>query len=155
MSTARDLRGFHPATHAEPCEDRARVDRVLLVEDNLELAEGWMAGLCERGYAVWIAADGADALEVLEEVPPDVVLLDLSLPRLDGWATLLEIRRRLGGVAVVALSPYGVGRVKLERAGFDGAVEKPAGVDALVREIARLLGPLPPYGPRESGEGPL
>lgn len=152
MSTARDLRLYQPALPEGPCDDRARSDRVLLVEDNLELAHGWMQGLCDRGYAVWAAADGAHALEVLEEVLPDVVLLDLSLPRLDGWATLLEIRRRIGGVAVVALSPYGVGRVKLERAGFDGAIEKPAGVDTLVREIARLLGPLPPYGPRERGE---
>lgn len=152
MSTARDLTLYQPATRAEPCADRARTDRVLLVEDNRELADAWTDGLCERGYAVWTAADGADALEALDGVLPDVVLLDLSLPRLDGWATLLEIRRRMGGVAVVALSPYGVGRVKLERAGFDGAVEKPAGVDALVREIARLLGPLPPYGPRERGE---
>src|SRR5687768_11750007 len=66
--------------------------RVLVVEDEAALAESIVRGLREQGYAVDVAGDGIEALEVAHDADFDVILLDIMLPRLDGIAVCRRLR---------------------------------------------------------------
>jgi len=66
--------------------------RLLVVEDEQDLAAALAVGLRQEGYAVDVAGDGAEALERLSYTPYDLVLLDLAMPHLDGWAVLRALR---------------------------------------------------------------
>jgi DNA-binding response OmpR family regulator len=66
--------------------------RLLVVDDERDLAAALASGLRQEGYAVDIAGDGAEALERMSYVPYDLVLLDLAMPRTDGWGVLREVR---------------------------------------------------------------
>jgi len=68
--------------------------RVLVVEDDAPLAHLYCTALTMNGLAVMRAADGLTALRVVEEYRPDVVVLDLMLPQVDGWAVLREFQSR-------------------------------------------------------------
>jgi DNA-binding response OmpR family regulator len=66
--------------------------RLLVVEDEQDLATAVAAGLRQEGYAVDVAGDGAEALDRLSYTPYDLVLLDLAMPRVDGWGVLRDLR---------------------------------------------------------------
>jgi DNA-binding response OmpR family regulator len=66
--------------------------RLLVVDDEQDLAAALASGLRQEGYAVDVAGDGAEALERLSYVPYDLVLLDLAMPRVDGWGVLRDVR---------------------------------------------------------------
>jgi len=66
--------------------------RLLVVEDEHDLATALAAGLRQEGYAVDVAGDGGDALERLSYTPYELVLLDLAMPRVDGWTVLRDLR---------------------------------------------------------------
>jgi DNA-binding response OmpR family regulator len=66
--------------------------RLLVVEDEEDLATALAAGLRQEGYAVDVAVDGGEALERLSYTPYDLVLLDIAMPRVDGWAVLRDLR---------------------------------------------------------------
>jgi len=68
-------------------------DRVLVVEDDASIADVLVTALQEEGYSVRGAADGRTALATVKDWQPGVVLLDLMLPVLDGWALVDELRR--------------------------------------------------------------
>jgi DNA-binding response OmpR family regulator len=68
------------------------VVRLLVVEDEEDLASAIAAGLRQEGYAVDVAGDGGEALERLSYTPYDLVLLDIAMPRVDGWAVLRDLR---------------------------------------------------------------
>ena len=68
--------------------------RILVVEDDPQLAQAYCAALAMNGFAVMRAADGFTALRVVEEYRPDVVVLDLMLPQIDGWQVLREFTSR-------------------------------------------------------------
>lgn len=117
---------------------------VLLVEDQEELRRLYAEHLVISGFDVIQAGDGAQAIVQGTTHVPDVVLMDLSLPVVDGW----EATKRLKGAAttahipVVALTAHDASG-ELERAtlaGCDWFVPKPCPPDALVTEIRRVLG---------------
>jgi signal transduction histidine kinase/CheY-like chemotaxis protein len=113
--------------------------RILAVDDNTDVADGLARVLGGRGHMVRTAHDGVAALEIATTFAPDVVLLDLGLPRLDG----LEVARRLrrggsgsdskAGMLLVSMSGFGQEqtRVRSSEAGFDHHVVKPVDVDRL------------------------
>ncbi|NJK32537.1 MAG: response regulator [Deltaproteobacteria bacterium] len=111
------------------------VVRVLLVEDNRELADLQVMLLEQRGHEVRAALDGGAALALVEDYVPDIVLLDLGLPDMDGFEVLAKLRalEHLDGVRFVALS--GSPAEELGRswrdAGFDLYVLKPIDIDEL------------------------
>ncbi|MCB9729605.1 MAG: response regulator [Deltaproteobacteria bacterium] len=96
-----------------------------------------------RGYAVSTAADGVEALESVRAACPDLLLLDLSLPRLDGWDVARELRteQRFHDLPIVALTAHAM-RGERERAlgaGCDAFATKPVDFAALVATIDHLL----------------
>jgi CheY-like chemotaxis protein len=115
--------------------------RVLVVDDNADAADTMGEVLTESGYAVQVAYEGEAALRAFHEAAPDVVLLDLGLPDLDG----LEVARRLrstpeGRAAwLVAVTGYGRDqeRRNTEEAGFDHHLVKPVNVERLLAWIER------------------
>ena len=116
---------------------------VLLVEDQLELREMYVQQLELGGFDVIEAENGADAVTNTAAHIPDVVLMDLSLPVLDGWEATRRLKAdaRTAHIPVVALTAHD-GSGELERAtnaGCDWFVPKPCPPDALITEIRRVL----------------
>jgi CheY-like chemotaxis protein len=96
------------------------------------------------GYDVIEAQSGEDGLRVAHENPPDLVLMDLQLPGIDGIETLQRLRQDTLGahVPVVAVTALAMAEDKerASRAGFDGYIEKPISVRALPGQIEAFLG---------------
>jgi CheY-like chemotaxis protein len=119
------------------------VRRVLVVEDNALNRELLRAVLEGAGWEVDEAENGLDALAVLTQRLPDVVLADLQMPTMGGSAFLRELRKhpRLAGLKVCAVTAYAM-RGDRERAlaeGFDGYITKPIQVNELRAQIDRLF----------------
>ena len=116
---------------------------VLLVEDQPELRKMYVQQLGLSGFDVIEAGNGADALTHTAAHHPDVVLMDLSLPVLDGWEATRRLKNdaRTAHIPVLALTAHDESG-ELERAtsaGCDWFVPKPCPPDALVTEILRVL----------------
>jgi len=116
---------------------------VLLVEDQLELRQMYVQQLELCGFDVIEAENGVDAVTNTTAHFPDVVLMDLSLPVLDGWEATRRLKNdaRTAHIPVVALTAHD-GSGELERAtnaGCDWLVPKPCPPDALITEIRRVL----------------
>jgi DNA-binding response OmpR family regulator len=124
--------------------------RILVVDDDADI-RGLVRELLERrGFAVTEAADGKQALQEMYAGRPDLVLLDVSMPGLDGWTTLERIRE-LSDVPVVMLTARSEELEKTRglRAGADDYVTKPFGRQEL---LARIEGLLRRAGSREAAE---
>ncbi len=123
-------------TNAPPADPENRETRVLVIEDDPTLARALLINLRARGFDAHTAATGGDGLSVLRSVLPDVVLLDLGLPDMDG-ADVLAAVRRWNQVPVVVLSARAdsTEKIKLLGLGADDYVTKPFGIDELVARI--------------------
>lgn len=137
--------GPRPFAHPVPARgawengpDPDRPLKVLLVDDNRDLTEALGALLVAEGYEVRICRDGAAALRIADELRPDVVLLDIGLPDLDGYEVARRLRHQRGleDALLVAVTGYGQDedRRHSERAGIDRHLVKPVQLDAL-REV--------------------
>jgi signal transduction histidine kinase len=125
-----------PAAAPEPAAPAAAVRlRVLLVEDNLDAAESLGELLRIWGHEVTIAHDGAAALRAVPETRPEVVLLDIGLPGMDGYEVASRLRATpgLAGLRLVAVTGYGQesDRRRARLAGFDHHLVKPVDLDRL------------------------
>ena len=120
--------------------------RVLVVDDNLDAAEGLAMLLSLRGHQVATAYDGPTAIEQARKLAPDVVLLDIGLPRLDGFEVARRLREEHPGkpMLLVALTGYGHerDRVRAREAGFDHHLLKPVRLEML--EELLTVSPTPP-----------
>jgi CheY-like chemotaxis protein len=116
---------------------------VLVAEDNIVNRELMRELLEVRGYQVTEACDGLEALEMLEQTRPDILLLDLGMPKLDGFGVVRKIRDnpRLVDLPVLAVTAYAMrgDREQVLNAGFDGYLSKPIDAAALATEIERLI----------------
>jgi DNA-binding response OmpR family regulator len=117
------------------------MSRILVVEDNADLAAGIEYNLALEGYDVSIAADGRSAIHAAADWKPDLVLLDLMLPGVDGYRVLQEIRASGNRVPVVILTARGeeVDKVRGFRLDADQYVTKPFGILELLERVAALL----------------
>jgi DNA-binding response OmpR family regulator len=115
--------------------------RILVVEDNADLAAGVEYNLKLEGYDVRVSGDGRDAIVAAAEWKPDLVLLDLMLPGVDGYRVLQEIRGRGEHMPVLILSARGeeADKVRGFRLDADQYVTKPFGILELLERIAALL----------------
>ena len=124
-------------------EKDSRDRTVLLVEDAEDARLFMRLALEQLGYIVFEAEDGEKALAVAERVRPDVILMDLSLPVMDGLTATQKIRTTdgLNGVTVIAVTAHqGTDfREGAKDAGFDAYVTKPIDVDSLDELIKGLL----------------
>ena len=109
--------------------------RVLVVDDNVDAAESLAMLLETLGHEVRLAHDGASALALVETDPPDVILLDIGLPVVDGFTVAQRLRgdRRFAAMRIVALSGYGRDQdlARGRDAGFDEHLVKPVDVGRL------------------------
>jgi two-component system, OmpR family, alkaline phosphatase synthesis response regulator PhoP len=115
--------------------------RILVVEDNPDLAFGLRNNLEIEGYEVSVAHDGTTALALAEEVKPDLIILDLGIPDPDGFRVLRTIRDRGDDVPVMILSAAGeeTSKVRGLRIGADDFVTKPFGILELLARVEALL----------------
>lgn len=113
---------------------------VLIAEDEPEIAETLDRYLVREGFRTARAGDGQVALDLHAALKPDIVLLDVMMPRLDGWAVLAEIRRR-GGTLVIVMTALDQDIDKLQalRMGADDYVVKPYNPLEVVARTHALL----------------
>ncbi len=109
--------------------------RILVVDDNVDAAESLRILLSLEGHKVQLAHDGLAALRVAEEIQPEVILLDIGLPRMDGYEVARRLRQlpEMEKVLLVALTGYGQDddRRRSHEAGFNAHLVKPVDLDAL------------------------
>lgn len=129
--------------------------RILIVEDNPDLAYGLQTSLEIEGHSVEVAEDGVSGLERALDAPPDLIILDLMLPGMDGYRVLRSLREEGVETPVIILTARGeeADKVMGFRLGADQYVTKPFGLLELLARVKALLrrsaGPAEP----ESREG--
>jgi two-component system, cell cycle response regulator DivK len=117
---------------------------VLVVDDYQDAREMYAEYLSFSGFRVVEASTGTEAVEKAFALRPDVILMDLSLPGMDGWAATRELKRdeRTKRIPVVALTGHALAGASegARLAGCDAFVTKPCLPDELVLEVRRMLG---------------
>lgn len=118
---------------------------ILLVDDYEDARVMYGHFLRMSGYEPLEASTGEEALELAFARMPDLILLDMSLPGIDGWEVTTQLKRnpKTKHIPVVALTAHALQseRQRTERAGCDGFLAKPCAPPDLLAEITRLLGP--------------
>lgn len=118
---------------------------ILLIEDNEQNRYLTAFLLEKRGHRVVGAADGRTGIEIAEQLLPDLILLDIQLPLMDGYAVARALRRKpaLRGTPIVAVTSYAMAgdREKCLGAGCNGYIEKPVNPETFVGEIEEFLPP--------------
>ena len=123
--------------------------RVLIVEDNELNRDMLSRRLARRGYEVLIAHDGAEGVAMATSTGPDVVLMDMSLPVLDGWEATRRLKAAPGtrAIPIIALTAHAMtgDEAKARDAGCDDFDTKPVEIDRLIGKIERWIArPAPP-----------
>ena len=122
-----------------------RALRILVVDDNVDAAEVLMALLEMNEHQVWAAHDGHLAIELAEQVRPDVIFLDIGMPGMSGLevARVLRTKRHLTHIVLIALTGWGSesDRAKSKDAGFDYHLTKPTKFDEIEDLLASLTPP--------------
>jgi CheY-like chemotaxis protein len=117
--------------------------KVLLVEDNEENRDALSRHLRRKGYEILIAVDGRGGVNVAREQTPDLILMDMSLPILDGWQTtqLLKTALETRGIPIIALTAHAMAgdREKALEAGCDDYDTKPIEFPRLLAKIETAL----------------
>ena len=115
--------------------------RVLVVDDDDELAEVLRQALRESGYAVATVRHGAAALDLIGQIQPDLILLDLTMPIMDGWSFVTQYRRsgKAGGRIVLLTGHSGVREITASL-GADAYLGKPFELTELLRTLEQQLG---------------
>lgn len=126
MSRNVDHNGHHP--------------RVLVIDDDDQLADVLRQALRESGYAVATVRHGAAALELMGQIQPDLILLDLKMPIMDGWSFVTKYRRtaKAGGRIVLLTGIPNVREISASL-GADAYVEKPFELTELLRTVEQQL----------------
>ncbi len=126
---------------------------VLVVEDYQDAREMYAAYLQFSGYRVAEATNGLEAIEKAIELMPDIILMDLALPKVDGWEATKRLKsdERTKHIPIVALTGHALAGFAegAREAGCDSFVTKPCLPDALVAEVRRMLAST---GSRERGK---
>jgi CheY-like chemotaxis protein len=119
------------------------VIRILLVEDNEMNRDMLSRRLTRRGYEVLIAVDSTQGMEMARRDRPDLVLMDMSLPDVDGWETTRRMRAdaALSEIPIIALTAHAMegDREKALAAGCDDYDTKPVNLEQLIGKITALL----------------
>jgi urea transport system substrate-binding protein len=109
--------------------------RVLVVDDEPDIRATVTAMLEIEGYDVAEAVNGAEALAAVEAVPPDVILLDMRMPVLDGWGFASELRRRGHRTPIVVMTAARDAAHWAAEIAAAAFVSKPFGYDDLIRAV--------------------
>jgi CheY-like chemotaxis protein len=122
----------------------AEAPTVLLVEDNDDNLRIYSTILTYAGYHVLEAADGEAGLESARSDQPDLILMDVSIPKIDGWEVtrILKADPATSGIPIIALTAHALAsdRDRATEIGFDGYIPKPAEPRLVLAEVERRLG---------------
>jgi CheY-like chemotaxis protein len=117
--------------------------KVLIAEDNAVNRELLRELLELRGYSVLEACDGQEAIQMVEQTHPEMLLLDIGMPVMDGFAVIRRIREnpRLATLPVVAVTAYAMrgDQERILNSGFDGYLSKPVNASSLAQELDRVF----------------
>ncbi len=117
--------------------------RILLVDDDAEIIESLKYALSAKGYEILIARDGNQGLAAAEREDPDLVILDMMMPKRSGFLVLEKLRRsRPVPMRVIMITANEGSRHKAyaEMLGVDDYIRKPFAMDRLIESVTRLLG---------------
>ena len=118
-------------------------NRVLLVEDNEDNLQLVRFLLERAGYAVLTGHNGREGLELARQELPDLILMDLSLPEIDGWAAAQELKAdpKTAHIPLMALTAHTLpgDRKRAMESGFDGYISKPIDVSSFGDSISKAL----------------
>jgi CheY-like chemotaxis protein len=130
------------------------VNSILVVDDDAAILSSLAEVLRDEGYLVKTAANGYQALALLEDLEPDVILLDLRMPHMNGWTFLTQLRGRRHATqpAVVLVSSRSDLPAEAARLGVEGFLRKPFDLEAVVR-ITGDCCRLPRQAPDEARPG--
>lgn len=116
---------------------------ILIIEDNEQNLYLTTFILEKQGHAVTAARDGAEGIRLAEQTRPDLILLDIQLPVMDGYAVAGGLRRApaLAGIPIVAVTSYAMAgdRERILAAGCNGYIEKPINPETFVDEVEAHL----------------
>ena len=148
-ASAETARAGQPAESGAPAADVATaavsssgVKRVLLVDDDAEIVESMRTVLESRGYEILVARDGNQGVAMAESEDPDLVVLDMMMPKRSGFLVLEKLRRsRPVPVRVIMITANEGSRHKAyaEMLGVDDYIRKPFAMDRLLESVDRLL----------------
>jgi len=117
--------------------------KILLADDKPASRELIRAILAQSGYSIFEAGDGSEALRTAREILPDLIILDLHMPHLDGFQVIAQLRadQKFTATPILALTASAMrgDRERAMAAGFTGYIAKPIGLNALRKEIGRYL----------------
>jgi CheY-like chemotaxis protein len=120
------------------------MQKILLVEDNEMNRDMLSRRLERRGYEVVIAVDGNEGISMATSEKPDLVLMDMSLPLMDGWEATRALKADVGtkGIPVIALTAHAMStdREKALEAGCDDYDTKPIELSRLLEKMEALIG---------------
>jgi chemosensory pili system protein ChpA (sensor histidine kinase/response regulator) len=113
--------------------------KVLLADDEVTVRHMLSRVLQAEGYEVLLAANGEEAIRLLGAAPPDLVLLDLNMPRVDGWEVLRFMHRMelMAPIIVITARPHQ--QAQASKLGVDALMEKPLDLPVLLEAITNLL----------------
>ncbi|HLF73406.1 MAG TPA: response regulator [Anaerolineales bacterium] len=114
---------------------------ILIVED-IELNIDLLTQILEEEYKILVAKDGAQGVALTEQNEPDLVLMDISLPVMDGYEATRNIRRKFQSLPIIGLSAHAMQRdaEKAREAGCTDYLTKPVDEDLLLRKLKEYLG---------------
>ncbi|MFH2061217.1 MAG: response regulator transcription factor [Pseudomonadota bacterium] len=115
--------------------------RILVIEDEAHIADGIRLNLSFQGYQVNVASDGLDGLEKWRSWQPDLIVLDIMLPMIDGFSILKTIRQEDEKIPVLILSARGdtIDKIKGLRYGVDDYLSKPFDLEEFLLRVERLI----------------
>jgi DNA-binding response OmpR family regulator len=138
-----ELVGFNfPKADVMAEEKQKNAQRVLIVDDDHEIVESVRYALESKGYAVMVARDGNQGLAMAEREDPDLVILDMMMPKRSGFLVLEKLRRtRPVPLKVIMITANEGSRHKAyaEMLGVDDYIRKPFAMDRLMESVDRLL----------------
>ena len=145
LSEWRDPRSSHGAASSVDL-DSARPLRILIADDNVDVAEAFALGLRMCGHEVTVAFDGDEALRIADEFRPQVALLDLTMPKRPGHEVAVELRKRPWarerGILIIALTGWKISDLHggTSLSGFDSQIMKPAEIETVNRLVVNAYG---------------
>jgi CheY-like chemotaxis protein len=118
--------------------------KTILIVDDTEWNRELLVQLLEEDYNILQAVDGADGVRMTEENKPDLILMDLGMPVMDGWEATRKIKANdaLKNIPVIAVTSHAMvgDEIDARKAGCDDYLSKPIDDEALIEKIKRFIG---------------
>jgi len=139
INLVKSKKGHAPTTPPPSMPSSAK--KILIIDDEQEICEMLYSFLVPHNYKVFLAFNGQMGLEYFEEIKPDIVLLDLKLPDIDG-VEVLKILRKVSRVPVVVITghPQDVADIHLSDLTIEGYIEKPISLKEILNTLKHIIG---------------